>query len=245
MRLSKARSIAYSTIIAAYLFGSLSLLLFGLFLLAGPLRVVDLGLSTAGALGSDAALCLIFFLQHSVMVRRGFQRRLGAFVPEDYHGAIYAIASGAVLLLLVLLWQPADPTIAGAEGALRWLIRGIFLAAVLCMMWGTYALGSFDGFGIRPIKLKLRGKVLRQVPLAIRGPYKWVRHPLYAFVLVMLWSFPDLTADRLLLNVTWTIWIFIGSVLEERDLVATFGDPYREYQRQVPMLLPWKFPRME
>jgi protein-S-isoprenylcysteine O-methyltransferase Ste14 len=65
-----------------------------------------------------------------------------------------------------------------------------------------------------------------------------VRHPLYFFVLLMIWSYPTLTADRALFNVLWTVWIFTGSVLEERDLVAEFGDRYREYQRNVPMLIP-------
>jgi protein-S-isoprenylcysteine O-methyltransferase Ste14 len=234
---------AYTVIVAAYLFGGTSLLLYGLFLLAGPLYVVNLGLSSSASLGLDMALCMLFFLQHSVMVRKSFQRRLGLLIPDHYHAAIYAITSGAVLLLLLLFWQPTDSMIASAAGALRWLLRGLFMAAALGMLWGTIALGSFDGFGIRPIKLKMRGKTLREMPLAIRGPYRWVRHPLYAFILVMLWSYPDLTADRLLLNVSWTIWIFIGSALEERDLVATFGEPYREYQRQVPMLLPLKLPR--
>jgi protein-S-isoprenylcysteine O-methyltransferase Ste14 len=234
---------AYTVIIAAYLFGGTSLMLFGLFLLAGPLYDVNLGLSNSTSLGLDLALCLIFFLQHSVMVRKSFQRRLGLIVPEHYHTAVYAITSGAVLLLFLFFWQPTDAMIASAAGPLRWLLRGLFFSAVLGMLWGTIALGSFDGFGIRPIKLKMRGKTLREMPLAIRGPYRWVRHPLYAFVLVMLWSYPDLTADRLLLNVSWTIWIFIGSVLEERDLAAAFGESYREYQRQVPMLLPLKLPR--
>ena len=234
---------AYATIFAAYLFGGTSLLLFGLFLLAGPLYVVNLGLSTTGALALDGALSLIFFLQHSWMVRKSFQRRLGAIVPEHYHGALYAIVSGALLLLFLLFWQPTDSMIASAGGLFRWFLRGFFFAAVLGMAWGAQALGSFDGFGIRPIKLKLQDKTLREMPLTIRGPYRWVRHPQYVFVLVMLWSYPDLTADRLLLNVSWTIWIFIGSVLEERDLVATFGESYREYQRQVPMLLPLRLPR--
>jgi protein-S-isoprenylcysteine O-methyltransferase Ste14 len=34
----------------------------------------------------------------------------------------------------------------------------------------------------------------------------------------------------------------VGTVLEERDLVAAFGDAYREYQRKVPMLIPCRVP---
>jgi protein-S-isoprenylcysteine O-methyltransferase Ste14 len=45
--------------------------------------------------------------------------------------------------------------------------------------------------------------------------------------------------DRLLYNVLWSIWVVIGTFLEERDLVVDFGEPYRDYQRKVPMLIPW------
>jgi len=58
--------------------------------------------------------------------------------------------------------------------------------------------------------------------------------------MLVLWTNLDVTADRLLLSVMWTIWIWVGAVLEERDLVAEFGDVYRAYQRQVPMLVPWR-----
>jgi protein-S-isoprenylcysteine O-methyltransferase Ste14 len=72
----------------------------------------------------------------------------------------------------------------------------------------------------------------------VKGPYRWVRHPLYLFMTLMIWSCPDLTADRLLFNGLWTVWIVIGSILEERDLVLEFGDVYREYQQTVPMFIP-------
>ena len=36
-----------------------------------------------------------------------------------------------------------------------------------------------------------------------------------------------------------TAYILIAIQLEERDLVAMYGDTYRDYQRRVPMLLPW------
>jgi len=76
------------------------------------------------------------------------------------------------------------------------------------------------------------------MPFTVRGPYRWVRHPLYLFCLLMIWAYPHMTMDRVLFNVLFTVWIVVGTVLEERDLVVAFGDSYREYQRKVPMLLP-------
>ncbi|MEJ2718947.1 MAG: hypothetical protein P8182_17760 [Deltaproteobacteria bacterium] len=67
-----------------------------------------------------------------------------------------------------------------------------------------------------------------------------MRHPLYFACILLIWSSPDLTADRLLFNILWTVWIVIGTVLEERDLVASFGEAYRDYQRNVPMLIPYR-----
>jgi protein-S-isoprenylcysteine O-methyltransferase Ste14 len=42
----------------------------------------------------------------------------------------------------------------------------------------------------------------------------------------------------LLFAVGTTGYILIGIYLEERDLVALFGDQYRRYRRQVSMLVP-------
>jgi protein-S-isoprenylcysteine O-methyltransferase Ste14 len=225
---------------AALLLGAGSLSLFGLFLFLGPLDLVTLDVSAPVALGIDAALSLLFFAQHSTMIRRSFRQRSGKRVPDHFHGAIYTVASGIVLLLLLILWQPVGPVFWRVDGGLRWLLRGGFLAAVLCFYWGVQSLGSFDAFGIRSIKAASRGEPSHVPPLAVRGPYRWVRHPLYTCVLVMIWCYPVGSADRLLFNVVWTVWIFLGTVLEERDLVAVFGDAYREYQKTVPMLIPWR-----
>ena len=234
---------AHTTIVAARVLGGTSLLALVVFLLWGPVQVVDLNLTTAGALGFDGLLCLAFFLQHSGMVRKSFQDRLATFVPSHFNGAIYATASGVVLLALLVFWQPTELTLARVDGSGRWILRVACVAAGLGFVWGIRALGTFDPFGVRPIKASLSGKTLREQALTIRGPYKWVRHPLYSCVLVLLWCYPDFTADRLLFNTAWTSWIFIGTILEERDLVSAFGAQYREYQRNVPMLLPLRIPR--
>jgi protein-S-isoprenylcysteine O-methyltransferase Ste14 len=234
--------IPYLFLALSLLFGGVSLLAFALFLFLGPLDTVPMGLSPAAALVWDGGLCLGFFVQHSVMIRRSFRDRLGRMVPVRYQPALYSIASGIFLLLIVVLWQRTPPLLFSVEGVGRWVLRGAFLATGPVFLWAVRSLGSFDTFGVEPIRAHLRGREPREMPLAIRGPYLWVRHPLYTLFIVMAWTFPDLTADRLLFNVLFTAWIVLGTVLEERDLVRELGDPYRAYQSQVPMLVPWRGP---
>ena len=119
-------------------------------------------------------------------------------------------------------------------------MRGVFLAGVLGFWWGVKALRAFDVLGVAPILDGMRGKNRQPIPFTVRGPYCFVRHPLYTFSLVLIWACPHCTLDRLLFGVLWTVWIVLGTVLEERDLVLEFGDRYRAYQRDVPMLVPWR-----
>lgn len=231
---------AYVILALAGLLGGGSLVLFAYFLYAGPLGLIDFGLNQCNDLWLDSALSLLFFIQHSGMVRRPFRRRLAGFVPEEFSGAIYAIASGAALLIVIVFWQEGTHVFSAPPGVFRWSLRAFFLLSLLGFLWGGLALKSFDPCGIRPVLARLRGTIPEDTPFSAQGPYRLVRHPLYLFSIMMIWSCPDLTTDRLLFNILWTGWIVIGAFLEERDLVAEFGETYREYQRKVPMFIPGK-----
>ena len=214
--------------------------MFAAFCYAGPLDLARLGSNEAGKLLIDAGLSLAFFLQHSIMVRRSFRRQLSRLVPERYVNVIYAISSGIVLSVVILFWQETSSAVGAAKGALRLLLRVIFAGSVAGFYWGAAALGSLDAFGIRSLLDSGRARKPREARLIIRGPYRFVRHPLYLFVLVMIWSNPDLTYDRLLFNILWSAWVFVGAILEERDLSLDFGHAYEQYKRKVPMLIPWR-----
>jgi len=222
--------------------GVASLTLFALFLLIwGGSRSPSL---ESSALLWDAGLSLAFFLQHSGMVRRPFRARLAALVPHRYDGAVYAIASGLVLGAVVLLWRRGETHVLLLQGPWRWAARACSLVAIVVFYRSVRALGSFDPFGIAAVRAHLRGRSESQGPttFAVVGPYRWVRHPLYSCILLLIWSCPVVTTDRLLFDVLWTAWICVGAALEERDLVDDFGDAYRRYREKVPMLVPWRGP---
>lgn len=220
----------------AVLLGGASLLLFGAFLVVGPVVRVRLGWGNGAVLGWDAGLSLLFFAQHSVMVRSGFKRRLERWIGRGFHGAVYAIGSGLALGAAMVLWQTSTVGLVHATGPGRWLLRGVAAAAIAGLVGAVRALREFDLFGVRPLSVAPDEPTRSPGPLVIRGPYRWMRHPIYAFSIVLIWTMPDVTADRLLFNVLWTAWIGVGAWWEERDLVAQFGEAYREYQRRVPML---------
>lgn len=235
-------SATYLGIVLARVLGAASLALLVVFLFVGSFHFFRFGFDPAAALAWNALLSAGFFLQHSGMIRRSFRRRLERVIAEPFHGLVYTIASGTVLILCLVLWQRAGEPIVRLEGPVGWGLRACFLLAMAGFAWGIGALGSFDTFGVRPAIAHLRGVQPEDSPFLVKGPFRWVRHPLYFFALVLFWSCPVITPDRLLFNVVWTVWVVLGTILEERDLVAHFGEVYARYQREVPMILPWRRP---
>jgi len=74
--------------------------------------------------------------------------------------------------------------------------------------------------------------------LVTSGLYRFVRHPLYTFSLLILWFSPWVTVNSFIGYVALTIYVLIGIIFEERKLIREFGQEYTNYKSITPMLLP-------
>ncbi len=215
----------------------------GLFLFIGSFTIIDLHLSERNALLLDVFLSICFFLQHSTLVRPAIKHRFAKIIPEEYYSAFYGLTSGIALLLVLVFWQKSPTIIASADGILYWTLRGLFCICLAGFFWGNKALGSFDVLGVRRLMRYIGNRPDKQQQIMAKGPYRWVRHPLYLFMIILIWSCPVLTLDRLLFNILWTLWVIMGTYLEDRDLHREFESQYHEYSSRVPMLIPYRIPR--
>ena len=134
-------------LVVAAVSGSVSI---GLFVLspAGWIRAYEAKWPVTAMLCWDASLLLLFFLQHSGMVRRGLRARLARFIPPWSYPAVYCIASSIVLATVVVFWQPTGRHLLVCEGLTLQIVNGIALFAVAFFFWGAIALRGFDPFGL-------------------------------------------------------------------------------------------------
>jgi methanethiol S-methyltransferase len=58
--------------------------------------------------------------------------------------------------------------------------------------------------------------------------------------IISFWATPLMTVGHLLFATAMTAYILIALHFEERDLASAFGEKYRQYQRGVSMLIPWR-----
>ena len=210
----------------------------------GPGPTVDRGWAAAAtpatAVIINVALLLIFGIQHSVMARGAFKRRLTAVVPEAVERPTFVLASTLVVIGLFVFWQPIDAIVWQVDATwARVALYGVMLAGFLLALYASFLINHFDLFGLRQVWLAFRGRPYTPVPLVKPALYQIVRHPLQVGMLMLFWSAPTMTAGHLLLAAGMTAYILIGLWFEERDLVREHGEAYRDYQRTVPKLLPF------
>ncbi len=87
----------------------------------------------------------------------------------------------------------------------------------------------------------LEEKRSRTEPFLPKGPYVWVRNPMYFAVVMIAFGLGVSLASAPLLfwGLVVTCWFWFFQIpLEERELQALFGERYKDYQRQVPKLFP-------
>src|SRR5689334_16668109 len=187
----------------------------------------------------NLALIIGFGLQHSVMARPGFKAVWTRIVPQPIERATYMLASCIALIALMAFWQPLPATVWDITHPLgRAAMWALFAGGWLLVPAVSYMINHFDLFGMRQVWLHLKQKEYESLPFRTPLLYAHVRHPLYIGWALAFWATPTMTAGHALVALALTGYMVLATVFEERDLVAHFGEMYRDYQRRVPRFVP-------
>lgn len=205
------------------------------------LKTIDAGVeeSLGKALLINILLISLFAIQHSVMARNDFKKWWTKLIPQSIERSTYVFISAFLMMMVMWHWKPLLGIIWDVSNPFGYFFLELFFwIGWIIVILSTFMIDHFDFFGLRQVYLNLRKTEYKPLEFRITALYKYVRHPMMFGLILAFWSTPRMTVGHITFAITMTAYILIGVKLEERDLVRSFGEEYKAYQRRVPMLVP-------
>lgn len=176
----------------------------------------------------DAALFGLFAAHHSLMARTGAKRWLERRLPPHLERATYVWFSSVLFVLCCWLWQDVPGMLYAHQGAALLLHDAAQAAGFWFVADATAVLDPLDLAGIHQAERRAVVPSLRIV-----GLYRWVRHPVYLGWILITFGPARMTGNRAAFAAISAAYLLLAIPWEERSLIETFGERYREYRRTV------------
>jgi methanethiol S-methyltransferase len=192
---------------------------------------MDPGTATASIAASFAAWALLHSTLAGSRAKQAARLAWGPRADRWYRIAYNAVALLTFAGIVALVYRLPDRVLYAAPTALAWALRAVQGAAAVAALLTARLTGTAELLGL--------SQPDRAPRLAVSGPYRYVRHPLYSLSLVLMAASPGMTRNTAVLFALMGVYFYIGSVHEERGLARLFGDAYARYRGQVPRLVPW------
>jgi methanethiol S-methyltransferase len=191
----------------------------------------------------EALLWIGYCALHSYLISIRFTnwiiRLLGKFYA--FYRLFYILISLALLIPLIQLTNQMDTKVIITYEYPFSVLRSLLTYGALLMFFIAFFFNydSLSFFGIRQI-LRFGKAKAADAPAEIKrkGLLGIMRHPMYFALILYLWSQTFRVVD-IVNNTVLTIYVIIGTILEEKKLVLEFGDAYVKYQQEVPMIIPF------
>jgi protein-S-isoprenylcysteine O-methyltransferase Ste14 len=138
----------------------------------------------------------------------------------------------SLALGLVLNWVKVLPFGTPGASTFLWIGIGVMLLGLILRHWSIISLGRFFR---TTIELEKGQKVIDN------GPYRYIRHPSYAGIILFFIGYGIVSKDWLSLGVA----VFLPTAsliyriqIEEKELAEGMGPDYVAYQKRTKKLLP-------
>ena len=190
-----------------------------------------------------ASMWIAYCFLHSFLVSTSFTNLLARSLKNYYaFYRIFFVSFSLVLLIpLIRYTDQLDSNIIITYSPPLNIVRFMLILGSLSMFFWAFFIDydSLSFFGIRQIlNFGKEKKINPSEDLKRNGLLGVVRHPMYFALIIALWS-DTFTITGIVVNIILTIYVIMGTILEERKLVLEFGDTYVKYQQEVPMLIPF------
>lgn len=184
-----------------------------------------------------ATAWLAYGALHSWLAGRACKQWVGRHWPHllpAYRLLFNLVAIALLMPPLWLAWRFDGPVLWQVPG---WIAWPALILALAGFAWSTRWYDGATFLGLAQLRRGVGPDDQREA-FTLSPLHRHVRHPWYALGLLVLWT-RDMNAAWLTTAVIVTLYLIVGSRLEENKLIALYGEAYRRYRARVPGLVPW------
>jgi len=188
----------------------------------------------AGSLWMDLWLAAQFCVPHSILLLPGVRTRWERWIPAPFYGTFYCLVTCGALWGMFANWNVSPYVVWQFQGWGATAVQMAFYGSWVSLFYSLRLTGMGYQTGWTPWWHWFRRQPQPRREFNPRSLYLWLRHPVYASFLGLLWFTPTVTLDRALLIGLWSAYIFLGSYLKDQRLEFFLKDRYRLYAQLVP-----------
>ncbi len=195
------------------------------------------------------ALWIGWCAMHSILIDTAFTSMVKTRLPGlvRYYRLLYNTLSLATFLpLMGYTHRVGGTAIFGWQGWCGVSVRILCLASAILLFWNGAKRYDFKSFlGIHQLRAGETQVLLStSQDFLPTGVFNITRHPWYLGSLLAIWTiFDEYPRPLFVTSIILSVYLVVGTLLEERKIIREYGLRYRRYQQQVSMLFPWKWLR--
>jgi protein-S-isoprenylcysteine O-methyltransferase Ste14 len=191
-----------------------------------------------------AVLWIIWCALHSGMISVTATRQLKRWLGRQFfiYRLIFNLVAMITLIPVIVFEQSLrGPMLFRWQGFLILFQVILLISALLLFLAGARHYDLLQFSGLRQLKSGSSHNTLTETgELDTTGILDITRHPWYLGAILFIWT-RDIDTSALVTNIILTLYLILGTILEERKLLIEYGDDYRRYQEKVSMLIPIKW----
>lgn len=171
-----------------------------------------------------------FTVGHSYLLTTNGRAMVQKIAPAKMFNTVYSLHASITLLIMMYFWRPLPGVIWNLDGIGKDVMIVFYFVSWIFMTWSIAATGALKHNGIEQWWNTLFDKSTRY-SLLHGGPYYICRHPIYFSFLGMIWFCPKMSSSHLLLAISWSFYIVLGTFWKEQRLLT--NKSYKEYAQMV------------
>lgn len=187
----------------------------------GPLR--------AAVVVWNVVLFSLFALHHTVFARERVRLWLAQALGR-LERSFYVWVASLLFIAVCKLWLPLPGTLWEFNGIVRVVLLVVHVGGIVVSVYSASLIDVWDLAGIRQLDAVPQSQTSE---FKTRGPYGWVRHPIYLGWFLIVFGVGTMTMTRFVFALVSCAYILIAIPFEERSIRLASGGAYDRYMTQV------------